>query len=400
MKEKKKFFPRLILTIQFILCLPFIFLIIILWPFLKIRIGRVKTKCLGSIAIAAEVFLCDKKEGIYKKNEIFFWFHQNLISNKYLLKKRREQMIFLPRFILLPITIFFLKFKFTHKHIYYRVNYNHKIKKNLIQDEKLRTDQKILKKNNPSITFSKSETEEGEDYLKKNFIYSNDKIILFGARTGFYRNDHDSLRNSDIRSQIKSMKFVTDNGYKAIRMGKEKVNKLNINSKKIFDYTFSDYRSDFLDVYIGSKAKFMVSGDTGLNELVTIMRIPKVIVDFHQFSFMWQLNEEYTPIILPKKIFSTSMNKYLSYNEIFEKKFFDRDSRTIIEGFKFIDSTDEEILEATKEMIQLTKYQSLDLDFERKKQIKFWNSHANLYGLKPGIIISPSFFKKNDKLFM
>ena len=51
-------------------------------------------------------------------------------------------------------------------------------------------------------------------------------------------------------------------------------------------------------------------------------------------------------------------------------------------------------------MIQLTKYQSLDLDFERKKQIKFWNSHANLYGLKPGIIISPSFFKKNDKLFM
>ena len=394
----KKIFAKLILCIQVTLYSPLILIIIISWPLLKIRIGCIKTKLFGSVMLAAEIFLCDKKE-IYKKNEIFLWFHQEIISNKYLLKKRKEQMIFLPRFILLPITIFLYQFKFTHRHIYYQVNYDDKIKRFIIEEEKLRTDQNFLKKHGPFIKFSKSETEEGENYLKNFFIRNNDKIILFGARTGFYRSDHDSLRNSDIKLQIKSMKFVADNGYKAIKMGKEKVGKLNINSKKIFDYTFADYRSDFLDVFIGSKAKFMVSGDTGLNELVTIMRIPKVIVDFHQFSFMWQLNEGYVPIILPKKIFSEIKNKYLSYKEIFERKIFDKDSREMPQGYKSVDNTEDEILEATKEMIELIEYQSLDLDFERKKQENFWNTHANFYESKSGIIISPSFFKKNIELF-
>ena len=97
--------------------------------------------------------------------------------------------------------------KFTHKHIYYRVNYNPEINKNIIQDEKFRTSQKILKAFSPSIKFSKNEIELGENYLSENFIDKNDKIILFGARTGFYRNDHNSLRNSNIQLQIKSMKF-------------------------------------------------------------------------------------------------------------------------------------------------------------------------------------------------
>ena len=395
----KKIFVKLILCIQIALYSPLILIIIISWPLLKIRIGCIKTKLFGSVILAAEIFLCDQKE-IYKKNEIFLWFHQEIISNKYLLKKRKEQMIILPRFILLPITIFLYQFKFTHRHIYYRVNYDHKLKKNVIEDEKLRTDQNFLKKHVPFIKFSQTESEEGENYLKKNFISNNDKIILFGARTGIYRNDHNSLRNSDIKLQIKSMKYVTDNGYKAIKIGKEKINKLDVNSKKIFDYTFADDKSEFLDVFIASRAKFMVSGNTGLNELATIMRIPRLLVDFTPFRILHWVNEAYTPIILPKKIFSETKNKYLSYMEICKKIFFEPDSlEGISKGYIYVDNTEDEIFDATKEMIELIEYQSLDLDFERKKQENFWNAHANNYGSKPGIIISPSFFKKNIELF-
>lgn len=395
----KTIFAKIILIIQFLIYSPIILTIILLWPILKIRIGCIKTKLLGSVATAAEVFLSDKHAGVYKKNEVFLWFHQKIISNEYLLKKRKKQLIFLPRFILLPITVFFYQFKFTHKHIYYRVYYNSEIKKNIIQDEKFRTSQKILKAFSPSIKFSKNEIELGENYLSENFIDKNDKIILFGARTGFYRNDHDSLRNSNIQLQIKSMKFVTNIGYKAIRLGKEKVNKLNINSNKIFDYTFSNNRSDFLDVFIASKAKFMICGDTGLNELATIMRVPRAIVDFHQFSFLWQVNEAYTPIILPKKIYSTKTKNYLSYIDIFKKKYFDRDSRALIEGYEFVDNSEDEILNVTKEMVNLIDKQNLDFDFERKKQSSFWNTYAKLYGSKSDMIISPAFFQKNNELF-
>ena len=63
----------------------------------------------------------------------------------------------------------------------------------------------------------------GDDYLKKNFINDNDKIIVFGSRSHVFRNENFvSVRNSNIKNQIEAIKFVTENGYKAIRVGRDR----------------------------------------------------------------------------------------------------------------------------------------------------------------------------------
>ena len=196
------------------------------------------------------------------------------------------------------------------------------------------------------------------------------------------------------------MNFVIDNNYKAVRVGRDKINKFEINNKNFFDYTFVDQQSDFLDLFIISKAKFMVCGNTGVNEIATIMRIPRLIVDFSNFNFLYNFNEAFTPIILPKKLFSKSLKRYLNFKEIFEKKLFDGNIISEIPNdFQLIDNSEDEILEATKEMKELVE-NKLDLNTERIKQGNFWNLYAKFYGVKEGMIISPNFFKKNNKLFI
>ena len=296
-----KYILKVVFFLQIIVCSPIILFIVIIWPILKIRIGVIKSRSFGHIAIP-EIYLCDKKFGLYKKNEIVLWYHHKQIANKYLLEKRKEQLIFLPGILLHPIQNLFCKFKFTHKHIYYKIDYdqNGKIKK-IIYD-KSRTNQEFLKQTTSSIKFSNDEIKTGDNYLKKNYINDNDKIVLFASRSPIYRNENFiSVRNSKITTQIKAIKFVIENGYNAIRVGRDKIDQFNINTKKFFDYTFADYQSDFLDIYIFSKARFIISGTTGINELATIMRIPELLVDFTLFHTLSdRFNEAYNPIILPK----------------------------------------------------------------------------------------------------
>ena len=63
-----------------------------------------------------------------------------------------------------------------------------------------------------------------------------------------------------------------------------------------------------------------------------------------------------------------------------------------------VDNNNQEILNATKEMMELLE-NKLDFNAERNKQNNFWNMYAKFYGQKEGIIISPSFFHSNSELF-
>ena len=372
---------KIAFVFQIIFLFPIILFIIIIWPVLRIKIGVIKSRSFGSIVLTPEIYLIDKKYGLYKKNDIFLWYHQRKIANKYLLEKRKKDLIFLPGFILYPIKLFFSKFRFTHKHVYYKFSYDKGINRFYLISEKFRTNQEFLKKSDPFIKFSQKEIEEGNNYLKKNLIKQDDKIVLFGSRSGVFRDERFiSIRNSNIKTQINAINFTINNGYKAIRVGRDKINKFNIESKNFFDYTFANHQSDFLDIFIASKAKFMVCGSSGLMELATIMRVPKLIIDFCNFNFLPVQNEALTPIILPKKIYSKSLKRYLIYKEIFEKKLFNVNTTSEIPNdFKLIDNTEEEILGATKEMIEFVE-QRFNFNDKRAEQNNFWNMYAKFFG--------------------
>ena len=104
-------------------------------------------------------------------------------------------------------------------------------------------------------------------------------------------------------------------------------------------------------------------------------------------------------MILPKKLYSKEFKKKITYKRNISKKFFDINVVSEIpKELQLIDNDNQEILNATKEMIELLK-NKLDFNAERNKQNNFLNMYAKFYGQKEGVIISPSFFKANLDLF-
>ena len=96
-----------------IIYLPIILIIILLRPFIKIKIGEIETRAIGHSSLSIEIFLCEiYNRNIKKKNsEIYLFFVNKKISNKFLYKKFKKKFIIFPRLILEPLFKFFLNKK-------------------------------------------------------------------------------------------------------------------------------------------------------------------------------------------------------------------------------------------------------------------------------------------------
>ena len=122
---------------------------------------------------------------------------------------------------------------------------------------------------------------KGYNYLKK-IGFMDKKFFVFASRSSNFHNEkEDSFRNSNINDKILAVNFLVSQGYKAIRIGKNENTKINFSDPNIVDYSSSEDRDDFLDVYLSSKCEFMVTSSSGITELGTLFRKPKLVVNEH-----------------------------------------------------------------------------------------------------------------------
>ena len=398
---------KLIFISQIIIYSPLIILIIILYPIIEIKIVKLKNNELGSLSTSTELYLLKKKRKIYKKNQIFLWFtERGAIANSFIFEYRKKQLWLLPGFILYPIQRFFLMFKSTRRHLFQVINFKKKINNKIITkkkiiDESYIDNYNLLTQFPSTIKFTSQQKEIGKNFLASVGIDENKKFVCFGVRTKFFKKEtFNSVRNSSITNQLPGINYLIKNGYKAVRMGKDE-KKLDLKNFNIFDYGNCENNQDFLDFYISSKCEFFISGDTGLNELATVMRKPKLILDFINFHNVENINHNFCPLILPKKIYSTKKKGFLKYSDIIKNGI---DKIDIIENYpddlKLIDNDQEEILNAIHEMRMLIELKNFDLDNFKKQQKKFWDLNKNYNSVENNnLLISPSFFDKYNYLF-
>ena len=68
-----------------------------------------------------------------------------------------------------------------------------------------------------------------------------------------------------------------------------------------------------------------------------------------------------------------------------------------LNGYELIDNTEEEILDATKEMYMILNNKK-EINYDNQK--KFWDLHESFFNWKPNSLnISNTFFKNNADLF-
>ncbi len=395
---------KISLILRLIFFFPIVIIIISVYPFYKIRIFEIETRLIGHFSLPIEIFLCELNLGVYKKEKgIFIWVPNKIISNKFLFKKWKEVMSIVPEFIFYPIFFFFKYFNLSNFLIPYRHWSTHYRAPNVIQACDLYN---VLTKCTPRITLKPHEVKQGKAFLKGQNILENEKFVCFFARdpyfhpnkkTGLYKN---SARDSSILSQIPAMEYLSKKQYKIFRVGSIFGEKLPFINNNIFDYALSDFKSDFLDIFLLMNCEFMVSTGSGIDHVPPLNRKKVLLINYSDQLQMF--DNFFYPLFIPKKYKSLLNGELLPYSKVYEKKLhlIQNISELETNGYGLENNSAVEILEAVTEMEKYIKNknnnQNNDTKYLRKK---FNEIHFRFFNYKiKNINICESFLVRNELL--
>lgn len=346
----------------------------------------------------ADIFICENNNKLYK-NLIVIWFTDKFVCNKYILNKFKKHLIILPRHILEPINLFFAYFSFKESLNYYYFDKRY----NSYLYGKKEDNHNLIKKYPSPIEFIEVEKKRGLKMLESFGFYEHDKFVCFSSRSGDYKNEKKiSVKNSNIDNQKKGINFVINKGYKAIRIGKKHTKKIKWENENIRDLTTNNDENDFINLYALSKCEFFISSGGGIAYGGSLMRKNTLLIDYFKFSFLYHEHLDFTPMLIPKKIYCLKNKCFLKYSEFFQKKI--DELNTVDElnklGFKLSDNTQDEIEMAINDMY-LYNEKKLNLRGEKEKQKQFWKEYYDICKFDTkNLIICPSFFDKNKELFL
>ncbi len=338
--------PKIKKIIKIIICIPLAGLIIIilklLHPLVFIRLGKLRSDRMGHFV--ADTCLIHY---YYEKNKSdtvdLYW-----VSFKTVNKYWRELAI-----KIIPYSYFAI---FYYPLLTIFPKSRHIIKKNPAE-ELVSTDKEgFLNKFKSIINFSNYENSYAWKILEDLNIKKGSKFVCYQIRDSSYLehlyNDIDfsyhSFRDSDISTYLKSMRFLSDEGFFVFRMGKVVKNKLISNNEKIIDYANSKIKSDFMDVWLMANCSFCITSGSGLDEVSVYSKIPLLYINLYKITAAAPSSRI---MVCPKKFYKKNGRKvnfefYIDSANL--KKNEDK-------KYKIIDLTSEEILSTTKDFLNLYK---------------------------------------------
>ena len=379
--------------------LPLFIAILLITPFVYIRIGFINAERIGHLVSEVNTYLLMKKsrknDYLKKKHTLDLFFRSPKVSNKFVYKKLVESNLFvLSRFIIFPIYKWMLLFKMQK-----RMALNHDMHRDL--DD-------LTFKSKPSIILNDNEKLVGLSFLDKINFPRESKLVLLFSRDSAYINSilnnnqyKDDFRDVDINTFKKTVDYLIKNNYYVLRMGSLVKEKLEINSNRYFDYASSALKSELLDVFLSSHCSFAVSVSTGIDELPKIYSKPICFVNFVPFSF---LRSNCNSLTIFKKPIDSNTKEMLSYPIIYDKGLDDCLNGDLYrsKNISFINNSEDEILYCIKEFIE--NFLSDKVNFKQSKlQKNFTKNYLSkryLHGKNKRGFISEEFINKNKKLFI
>ena len=391
-KSLKIFFSLFYLPISII----FLLLMFVIRPFIVIRIGIIPSSRIHHFAVNTELFLLKNKNKNKKTIDIFYC--ENFISNKFLKKKWKEKIYIGNKFLFSQIN--FLVSIFLNKNIH------------LMELDTDRDTENFFSNSKPLLKLSDKEKSKGFEELKKIGLSKNDKFICLMNRDSSYLAktypgvdwSYHNYRDSKIDNYLLAAETLTKRGYFVFRMGTITKEKIETNNKKIIDYANSEFKSEFLDLFLLENCKFGITGNVGLDGLFRTFRKPSVICSMVPIGYLATYRNDWVHLF--KKHYSLEKKKMLSLNEIFDLGL----ALTLkTEDFKkknveLIENTPEEIRDAAIELDNRLNEIYVETLEQKNLQKKFWllyeknleksnakHLHGKLFGLH-----SSSFLKAND----
>jgi putative glycosyltransferase (TIGR04372 family) len=312
------------LTISLIPGLLFLIIVLILRPFYLVRWGELESSRLGHFAGNTELYCCERDHGINRPDKPYidlFYQYSNVVCNQQLAKMWKRELTIVPR-IFRPILVIATR-SITVLNYISPIYKNHLI---MISTNHDRDVLNLLDKTEQHIHFTYDEKIKGKDWLLNNNIPSNAKIILLMVRdnaylkyeTSVYHCEKHKYRDCDINNFIAVAEELANMGFYVIRMGFHVNEALNSTHPLVIDYAKNGMRNDFMDIYLSSICKFIISTGHGAEAPAAwCFRKPRVIVNQCPTGILQTWSNK--DLLLTKHHILQHENRELMLSEIFSE---------------------------------------------------------------------------------
>ncbi len=203
------------------------------------------------------------------------------------------------------------------------------------------------------LRYTTQEIDDVERRLRKMGADLKRPIVCVHAReSGYWGRTGDpthSTKNADILSFIPAMRYLTDNGYQVVRLGDPTMKRLP-EMAHVFDYAHSTERDDYVDLYLLKKSAFLLCTSSGPFTVASMFDTPVLATNWMTPHILPFLPRD---IILMKNFKRRDTGKPMSYEDTLaldygEFGYYNLQRKNVT----FVDNTSDEILSATKEMIE------------------------------------------------
>lgn len=396
--KKLKIFRYYLVAISNILFGTPIFLILLLVNlFKKIRFTRLYSSRIGHITYNVDNYIYHKKKN--NNLELTIFICEKIISNKDIYSRwNKVDNILLTNHFLMKNLIGFLE-KFISE------------SKFIIPFNKLHYDFSLTSCSKPNLWIDNKNNIKIEKYfsslgVKKPYIclHNRDSSYL-NKKPGVRDNNYSDFRNFKFSSFSKSIKLIENKNIQSIRVGEIVEDESFHYSDSFISATGKDLSNKHI-IDLINNSEFLVSAASGIAQVSRVIRKPQLLINFTPFM----INESFhahsaKSILVPKKIQDLNSNRLLSLKEISDLPYDIHNMRHFFEdrNLIIIDNTEDEILDAIKEMILHVRDLWVDDEQQSELQSKFWKSfenfeHYNELRYKLQSKISSSFLKNNPSL--
>ena len=231
----------------------------------------------------------------------------------------------------------------------------------------------------PVVALTAEEISRGEILLREAGFDLNQEFVCYATRTDSY---YQKLREVGVNAKSRSVrnpnesiylnvsKSLSTDGLKIVRMGKDLDS--NIDSSEhpwVFDYA-STCRSEFLDVVLFLRCKFLINGATGSVLLRAIFNLPTVNSDTYRIHKNWFSGD----VATFQKVRFVSDGRLATVSEMVKMSDAFSDERHQEKlGVELVKNTAEEILAACEEMIARLNGTWESTEEDEILQTRYWD---------------------------
>lgn len=385
---------------------PLVLLARLLRPLVLLRVGPIRNHTIGTTALHAETYMCDRELGhFHPKNAVDLFFHTEPRANREFDRVLETRLRVTPLGRYMQAVSAKLPGHETHTvHI------------GTAERDRLRDHYEAFTRTGRHFFLTDRQRREARRILEDRLGLPEGAnwVCFFSRSSSYLRHLHrggqvrkpgttptDNFRDSDISTYLPAAEYLCEQGYYAFRMGAVVDERIACRHPRMIDYA-NDFRSELLDLYLISECALILSDTTGLSDLCLMFRRPRATANI----VIPQIMKSWDGLFALKRFWKRSEGRTMSMREVIETGggnltsdlWQDYAQRNDVE---LLDSTPEEILDLGREMHLRQRGEWQDDERDEAMQRRFWQAFEGAemgFGGPPMGRIATTFLRRHPDL--